>query len=288
MAFRIFFLALVALGLAGFGASVWIGTHPRPSHPAPPPMERIVVAAHPLKSGTLLRPEDITGKEIPLGTAPPTASLDSETVRAHFYGAMLRRDLVAGDPLLPADIIRPGDHGFLAAVLAPSMRAVTVAVDMVSANAGLIWPGDRVDLILTETLDPKITPPSRRIAAETVVHDVRVLAVDQRLVQSATSVAAEAPSVKTVTLEVTSEQAQAIMVATKLGTLSLALRPTTERKENGEEVPAAAAEGVSSPVTWAGKVSSALSKVSPPPAQNRGWTVRVYPGRADGKEFHFQ
>lgn len=287
MALRIIFLALVALGLAGFGAVAWLGTHPRPHSPPPPPMERIIVTAHPLKSGTLLKPEDLTAKEIPLGTTPPTASPDTEAARSGFYGAMLRRDLAAGEPLFPADIIRPGDHGFLAAVLAPGMRAVTVAVDMVSSNAGLVWPGDRVDLILTETLDPKLTPPTRRIAAETVVGNVRVLAVDQRLVQNAPGPNPDAKSVKTVTLEVTPAQAQTIMVAAKLGTLSLALRPVEGKNGDGKESPAASGEAFPA-VTWAGKVSAALVEGMPSPAQGRGWTVRVYPGRADGKEFHFQ
>ena len=79
--------------------------------------------------------------------------------------------------------MRPGDHGFLAAVLKQGMRAVTVGVDAVSGTAGLIWPGDRVDVILTQSMDDPKLPPGRRVAAETVLQDARVIAIDQVLVQ---------------------------------------------------------------------------------------------------------
>ena len=51
-----------------------------------------------------------------------------------------------------ADVLRPRDRGFLAAVLAPGTRAVSIAVDPVSGVGGLIWPGDRVDVILTQEI----------------------------------------------------------------------------------------------------------------------------------------
>ncbi len=281
MLLRIVLFSLMALGLAGFGAVVWIGTHPPAPHAAPPPMEHILVAAHPLKSGTLIKPEDLAAKDIPLGSAPPTASRDDASARSGFYGAMVRRPLEAGEPILAGDVIRPGEHGFLAAVLGREMRAVTVAVDMVSSNAGLIWPGDRVDLILTQTLDPKLAPPARRVAAETVVSDVRVIAVDQHLVQNAPAEGQENKGVKTVTLEVTPEQAQAVMVASRLGMLSLALRPVSASAPEQAPDPRPA-------VTWAGKVSAALAEGKNEAAHGAGWTMRVYPGRGDGKEFHFQ
>ena len=66
------------------------------------------------------------------------------------------------------------------------MRAVTVAVDATTGAAGLIWPGDRVDLILTQTIQEATLPLGRRVAAETVLSDVRVIAIDQQLVQGAT------------------------------------------------------------------------------------------------------
>ena len=75
-----------------------------------------------------------------------------------------------------SDVLRPTDGGFLAAVLAPNHRAVSVAVDAVSGTAGLIWPGDRVDLILTQTNDEAGVPLGRRTFGETVLRDLRVIA----------------------------------------------------------------------------------------------------------------
>ena len=65
---------------------------------------------------------------------------------------MVRQTLLQHQVILPADIMRPGDHGFLAAVLTPGRRATSIGVDAVSGTAGLIWPGDHVDVILTQEM----------------------------------------------------------------------------------------------------------------------------------------
>ena len=114
-------------------------------------------------------------------------SADNAESAARPAGAMVRRSLSAGDPLRSGDVMRPGDHGFLSAVLEPGMRAVTVGVDAITGAAGLIWPGDRVDLILTQTIQEASMPMGHRVAAETVLSNVRVIAIDQQLVQGADS-----------------------------------------------------------------------------------------------------
>ena len=120
--------------------------------------------------------------------------------------------------------MRPGDHGFLAAVLKPGMRAVTVGVDAITGTAGLIWPGDRVDLILTQTLDGPQLAPGQRIAAETVLQNALVIAIDQLLVQGAAPEGPGPQNPRTVTLEVTSRDADRVQVAERIGRLSLAVR----------------------------------------------------------------
>ena len=112
-------------------------------------------------------------------------SVDSQETRRSLSGAMVRRSLPAGEPIRMADVIRPSDHGFLAAALDAGMRAVTVGVDATSGATGLISPGDRVDLILTQTIQEPSLPLGRRVVAETVLSDVRVIAIDQQLVQGA-------------------------------------------------------------------------------------------------------
>src|SRR5579875_2773648 len=211
MVLRIALYVLMALGLAGFGSVAWIATRPPPHRvvaakpPPKPVLWTVLVAARPLRAGALLKPEDLAARRLPLHSVPDAALADTPAERAGLFGAMVRHGIAAGAPLLPADVMRPGDHGFLAAVLAPGMVAVTVAVDVVSGSAGLIWPGDRVDLILTQSLNGPDVPAGRRVAAETLLADVRVIAIDQQLVQGADPESAAPHAARTVTLEVSPE-----------------------------------------------------------------------------------
>jgi pilus assembly protein CpaB len=282
---RVALLLLMAVGLAGFGAVAWISLHP--SNPAPVAADGsllanekvpILVAARPLRAGSLLKPEDLAAQDMPAGKVPPGAWRDSPPVRSDLLGAMIRRNLTAGDVVLPGDALHPGDRGFLAAVLGSSMRAVTVGVDAVSGSAGLIWPGDRVDLILTQSQDDSTLPPSRRVSGETVLHDVRVIAIDRELMQGATSETPGSQAAKTVTLEVTSSDAERVAVAVRLGQLSLAVLAA-------EHAPDAAAGAEAQPggVTWGGDVSSALRRG----ATSGGVTVRLFQGPTDSKELRF-
>jgi pilus assembly protein CpaB len=177
--------------------------------------------------------------------------------------------------------MRPGDHGFLAAVLGPDTRAVTVGVDMVSGTAGLIWPGDRVDLILTQTIDRPTVSSGHRFAAETVLSNVRVIAIDQQLVQGASPDTAEAKPARTVTLEVAATEAERVAVAERLGRLSLVVRSADQTAAPRPGLPGEAAAVPNT--TWAGDVSPALNHTD----QGAPNTVRVFQGASEGKEFHF-
>ncbi len=159
-------------------------------------------------------------------------------------------------------------------MLQPGTRAVTVGVDAVTGSAGLIWPGDHVDLILTQTLAEPSLPVGRRVVAETVLSDIRVIAIDQQLVQGAEANPKEPQQARTVTLEVTPEQAERVSVAIRLGRLSLTVRAA------GTTPPAPTDAGT----TWAGDVSPALRASVQPAAPG---LVRVFQGTADGKEFRF-
>ncbi|WP_158744285.1 Flp pilus assembly protein CpaB [Acidisphaera sp. L21] len=285
MLLRFAVFGLMALGLGGFGTVAWLSTRPPPAPPSavadapPPPVKHLVLAAAAqLRAGTLLKPEDVIQADLP--NAPPTAQEDSPVIRAGLTGAMLRRSLGPGEPVLASDVMRPGDHGFLAAVLGPNMRAATVGVDNVSGSAGLIWPGDHVDLILTQTLDDPALPPARRVAAETVLADVRVIAIDQLLARGVAPTENNGGG-RTVTLEVTTSQAERIAVANRLGKLSLAVRSA----DSTETVQAAQSAVVQT--TWGGDVSPALGRPTPPTAKDGGSMVRLFQGASDGKEFRF-
>ena len=282
MLLRFVIFVVMAMGLGGFGTVAWLSTRQPPKPPVvahappPPPVQHaILAAAVPLRAGTLVRPEDLSS--VSVASIPAGAQEDSQVTRASLVGAMIRRSLDANAPLLAADVLRPGDHGFLAAVLEPGTCAASVGVDAVSGNAGLIWPGDRVDLILTQELDAPGLPASHHIAAETVLSDVRVIAIDQLLARGVAPTAEAAGIQRTVTLEATAEQARRIAVATKLGRLSLAVRAA---EQTASDQPAARVTTV-----WAGDVSPALGR--PKAASGQGATLRLYRGVEDGKEFRF-
>lgn len=134
-----------------------------------------------------------------------------------FDGAVARRPLIKGSPILKNDLVKSHEGGFMSAVLEPGKRAVSIPVDPTSGNAGFIFPGDRVDLILTHTVNQN---NQQARASETIIENVRVLAIDQMMGNPEN----KAVLAKTVTLEVTPKQAEEINVAKDLGKLSLSLR----------------------------------------------------------------
>jgi pilus assembly protein CpaB len=276
---RLAFFALMTLGLVGFGTVAWISTRPPPPDPAAVAAAAkvsVLTAAKPVRAGNLLKPEDIGAKEISQGEAGDDAMPDGPDARRALAGAMVRGMLSVNDVIRVKDVMRPGDHGFLAAVLGPGMRAVSVGVDTVSGTAGLIWPGDRIDVILTQALGDTAVPVGRRIAAETVLTGVRVIAIDQQLVQGVAPDAAGDGKGRTVTLEVTSAEAERVSVATRIGHLSLAVRSADRTATpNSSNQPT---------TTWASDVSPALGANV---AQGTRETLHVFPGAGDRQEYRF-
>src|SRR6267378_1935835 len=190
----------------------------------------ILVAAAALPAGTLLRAKDVNwqptnspehGQILRSTDGPGNANAEiDQQVRAEVYGAALRIGLATGDPIRRDRIVKPADRDFLQVVLSPGARAIEIPVATGGASTGLLSPGDRVDVILTQTF--KNEPPlARRSVSETVVQSLRVLAVDPA---DAKPAAAGNGFGRTVTLEVTPEQAEKVNVAAELGKLSLTLR----------------------------------------------------------------
>jgi pilus assembly protein CpaB len=142
----------------------------------------------------------------------------------------VRRYLDPGAPVTAADVLRVRDRGFLAAVLEPGTRAASIGVDEVSGVSGLIWPGDRVDVILTQNMD-KASSVGMRVVSEAVLQDARVIAVDQDIARAAqtqgptTSVGHIA---RTVTLQISPKDSDRLAVARQLGHLSLAVRAMSD------------------------------------------------------------
>jgi pilus assembly protein CpaB len=275
--FLVLVVALIAVSV--FGLSI-LNHSKQPVVVAAPASEQILTAANLLQAGALIQPADLASGTVAVTAVPPDASLDTPANRSGLIGSMIRAPISQGAPILASAVIHPGDHGFLAAVLAPGMRAVTVGVDAISGAAGLIWPGDHVDLLLTQTLDDATVPLGQRIAAELVLQDVRVIATGQQLVQGqVTTDASKAPPppATTVTLEVTGDQAERVEVATHLGPLSLVV-------QSSQKLPASAQAALSQPV-WADQVSPALSNVHPTSPVIS--TVHVFQGASGGEDYNF-
>lgn len=204
---------------------------------AGPLMVGYLVAARPVPAGTLTRADDFTAKTVPSGEVPPGAIVDTPEARATVRGALIRHYVEPGMPLLQSDLMRPRDRGFLAAVLAPGMRAVSIGVDPVSGVAGLIWPGDRVDVILTQDITQGGGRTARLVTGETVLANVPVIAVDQDIAQGTPVNGTSAGRLAgTVTLQATSDEAEKLAVAAQLGHLSLAVRSLDDQWPGGSNV----------------------------------------------------
>ena len=116
----------------------------------------------------------------PSGGARQTKPEIDEEARAVVYGAAMRpaHDTAAGEPIRRGSIVRPGDRDFLQVVLTPGSRAIAIPVTTGGASTGLLYPGDRVDVILTQNFKGESAVITRRSVSETVVENLRVLAID--------------------------------------------------------------------------------------------------------------
>jgi pilus assembly protein CpaB len=282
MILRVSLISLLVLGLLGFLGVAWVALSPPPAEvaatAAPQARVSVIVAARTLRAGTLLRPEDMAAIEVPADDVPAGANIDSPQQRASLAGQMVRVTTTPGTPLLPDALLRHGDRGFLAMLLGPGMRATSIGVDTVTGIAGLVWPGDRVDIVLTQQMNDDALPVARRVAAETVLADTRVIAIDQAISQGVTG---EGPdmgrTVRTVTLEVTPVQAERLAVAARLGRLSLTVRSAEAEAPAGPDGLQVA--------TWGGDVSNALRNGTPAATASR--SVNVHLGSSRREEFRF-
>ncbi|MBV8506996.1 MAG: Flp pilus assembly protein CpaB [Alphaproteobacteria bacterium] len=266
---------LTVLFLISLAVAVIVVLRAMPTHDVNannnPPKDEVLVATVSLAAGTLLRAQDVTWQSVTRPAEPgeifrPSAAarrvkpeIDEET-RAEVYGAAVRpaRDTAAGEPIRRGNIVKPGDRDFLQVVLTPGARAIAIPVSTSGASTGLLFPGDRVDVILTQNFKGESAVITRRSVSETVVENLRVLAID-----TPDAKAQSGSFGRTVTLEVTPQQAEKVNVATELGKLSLTLRSVSG--PDGVLITSTAGPGPTTGVkpTWAGDVSPALGGAMP-------------------------
>jgi pilus assembly protein CpaB len=202
----VLFLAIVVGGVAAYLAHEIIAARPV-GHAT------LVVASDSLKFGTELTESNVTeapwsDSVIPAGAFTSKAELFKEGRRVALF------PVEVNEPVLATRITGPNQRGGLSALIEPGMRAVTVRVDDVKGVAGFILPGDRVDIVLTRNED------RTNSYADVLLQNVRVLGIDQL----ANASQENASVAKAVTVEVTTEQAQKLVLAQGVGTLSLVLR----------------------------------------------------------------
>ena len=189
----------------------------------------VLVATASPSRGQRLLPEMMDWQQWPSEAVAPNFIVQESRPQAmqELANSVVRMDVFAGEPINEAKLVRPGDSGLMAALLAPGMRAVTTRVSVESAAGGFIMPGDHVDVILTtqlaRDLNNRNTAVGRQYVSTTIFQNVRVLAVNQRYSNTAEAPAAN-PTVSYATLEMSQIDAEILEEAALSGTISLTLR----------------------------------------------------------------
>jgi pilus assembly protein CpaB len=234
-------LVLLAFGVATLTAVLFSRILSHRQEPAavavvapPPPEYEIIVAAHDIKTGDIVKADDIRY------LSWPSAALDPRYVRREegrdnkdgFVGTIARHPLFGGEPVTKEAVFRRTDAGVMAGILSPGMRAVSIPVTATSGVTGFVLPNDHVDILLNQDVHAAIGQvdehPGRgnllRFATEAILSNVRVLAVDDKLAKPDSSANQQG---KTVTVEVSEKDAETLVLAGRMGELVLALRSIT-------------------------------------------------------------
>jgi pilus assembly protein CpaB len=205
--------AVLVGGAAAYLAHVIIVNSPRVANTSE---STIVVAAGPLEYGSTLTDGNLievswATSNVPQGAFNSKADLLKDGTRA------VLTSLEKNEPVITSRITGPNQPASLAALVGPGMRAVAITVDEARGVAGFVRTGDRVDVILTRSASGNEPNSS---FADVLLQDVKVLAIGQLYKERQE----HATVVKTVTVEVSTEQAQKLVLAQGVGTLSLVLR----------------------------------------------------------------
>jgi len=289
-------LIVVALGIAGLTAAMihrfLAVPPPGPSQvqkAVEPTAEEVLVAAADIAPGAVVKAEDVRYQLWPTTTADGGRLVRRGTAddpKSGFVGTVARRRLLAGEPLTPDAVFRQDESGVMAGLLSPGMRAVSVPVSATSGTAGFIMPNDRVDVLLNQDLttiaaaggNQPLSYDIARFSSEIVLSNVRVLAVDDKMVKpdSAATVSA-----KTVTLEVTPKDAELLVTALRMGEVTLALRSLAQG-EGGE----ATTVGYTADIEVSRALQAAVGRLaarsqgSPRPLPKGGVEIRINRGGA--------
>jgi len=233
--------ALVFAAICAVGARSLIGGTSQQAQAiaqAEPTGPQVLVATKTLPVGTIIGPDALRYQTWPKDLVDNAYYIKGQQPNSQTaVGTVVRYAIPAGQPITQGALIKPGDRGFLAAALAPGMRAVTISVTAQASVAGFVFPGDRVDLLLTQTV-PGDGQPLK--ATETIIRNLRVLATDQKTDKTSDAEGkTQVTAFSNVTIEATPKIAEKIAVAQAVGTLSLSLRSIADdRMELEREIAA--------------------------------------------------
>ncbi len=247
-ALRIAILAVAAI--AAIGVALLVRGMMAPKAPAPvvaaqpaQPTTRVLVAKRDLPIATRLTAADMGWQPWPVealnpsfitdGGAPAPAPqgagkvaqaatdmvADKGRIEA-LEGAVVKEAMAAGEPIVGRKIVRGGEGGYMAVVLTPGMRAISVPVTSEAAAGGFILPGDRVDV-----MQSRDRGGDKGYVTETLVTNVRVLAIDQTLTPDKD---AKAIIGSVATLEVPANDAEVVVRGKAQGPVMLSLRAITD------------------------------------------------------------
>ncbi|MFM9936610.1 MAG: Flp pilus assembly protein CpaB [Novosphingobium sp.] len=230
---------IVAIGTAFAARSLFAGAgSPQAEAAAKVPMgSKVLVANRALPAGTIITADAMGYQPWPKDLVQDVYFVEDKTDMSKLLGTVVRNPITAGEPVTQGSLVAPGDRGFLAAALGPGMRAVTIPVSARTAVAGFVFPGDHIDLVLTQSIKGAMLPLK---TAETIMKNLRVLATDQTTSQETVEGKTRVKTFSTVTVEATPKIAEKIAVAQTMGTLSLSLRSLAD---NSSELDQAIAMG---------------------------------------------
>ncbi|RKF21123.1 Flp pilus assembly protein CpaB [Altericroceibacterium spongiae] len=227
---------IVAIGTALAARSLLTGSSAPLAEAAStvPAGPKVLVAKRALPVGTILTAESVAYQEWPQKLMKDVYFTEGADDMADLLGTVVRYPVTAGEPVTKGSLVAPGDRGFLAAALGPGMRAVTVPVSENTGVAGFVFPGDRVDLVLSQTI--KEGQGQAFNTAETILRNIRVLATDRSTSSGKTEDGmTEVRGFSNVTLEVTPRIAEKVAVAQNVGTITLSLRSIADNQSELEQ-----------------------------------------------------
>ena len=224
---------VIAIGTALAARSMFAGAAAPQAQAAPvePQGPKVLVAKRALPLGTIITADAVGYQLWPKEMVQDAYFVDGEADMKKLLGTVVRYQITAGQPVTQGALVAPGDSGFLAAALGPGMRAVTVPVSEKTGVGGFVFPGDHVDMMLTQSISGADGPPLN--ATETIQRNLRVLATDQKTTTKTTEDGKTiVQAFRTVTLEATPKIAEKIAVAQTVGTLSLSLRSLADSQSD--------------------------------------------------------